>query len=114
MTCSHEPFSDAWYFGPERLGERYQNDENKRVGTGFSGLTFRAVLDGLEKDTAQVRLIPSFCPFSPFLHNPHGQALCYAYVKMQVFDGVDIAITCSAFPVAAFGAAELLGSTHCC
>lgn len=55
LTCSHEPFSDAWYFGPERLGERYQNDENKRVESGFSGLTFRAVLDGLEKDTAQVR-----------------------------------------------------------
>ena len=55
LTCSHEPFSDAWYFGPERLGERYQSDENKRVESGFSGLTFRAVLDGLEKDTAQVR-----------------------------------------------------------
>jgi len=60
MTCAHEPFGDAWYFGPEKLGERYQNDENRGRKTGFRDVTYRAVLDGFEKDTAQVRCTPPF------------------------------------------------------
>ena len=26
LVCAHEPFGDSFYYGPERLGERYEQD----------------------------------------------------------------------------------------
>lgn len=58
LACVHEPFGDAYYFGPERLGERYENNEKGRIDSGFSGSTYKTILDRIEQENAQVRTIP--------------------------------------------------------
>ena len=55
LTCIHEPFGDAFYYGPERLGERFENDEQARQESGFAKSTFKSVLDGLDKESEEVR-----------------------------------------------------------
>ncbi|KAI1752285.1 hypothetical protein F4782DRAFT_148612 [Xylaria castorea] len=53
LQCAHEPFGDAFYYGPERLGERYENDEEGRLSSGFSKTTYQGVLDRLERDGSE-------------------------------------------------------------
>lgn len=55
LTCVHEPFGDAFYFGPERLSSRYENDEEARKGTGFEKSTFKTVLEKIEREGEEVR-----------------------------------------------------------
>jgi hypothetical protein len=55
LQCAHEPFGDSFYYGPERLSERYENDESAREKSGFSKTTYRDVLERLEKDGSEVR-----------------------------------------------------------
>lgn len=45
LTCVHEPFGDAFYFGPERLGSRYEDDEQARTDSGFADSTYKSVFD---------------------------------------------------------------------
>ncbi|KAL2137333.1 hypothetical protein VTI74DRAFT_3273 [Chaetomium olivicolor] len=47
LHCVHEPFGDAFYFGPERLSERYADDEEARKKSGFSETTYKDVMDQL-------------------------------------------------------------------
>jgi hypothetical protein len=47
LRCVHEPFGDAFYFGPERLGERYEGDEVARSESGFADMTFGDVVEGI-------------------------------------------------------------------
>jgi len=47
LHCVHEPFGDAFYYGPERLSERYDKDEAARVKSGFAETTYKDVLDNL-------------------------------------------------------------------
>ncbi|KAK3898624.1 P-loop containing nucleoside triphosphate hydrolase protein [Staphylotrichum tortipilum] len=47
LQCIHEPFGDAFYFGPERLGARYADDEEGRRRSGFENTTYKDVMDGL-------------------------------------------------------------------
>ena len=56
LTCIHEPFGDAFYFGPERLGLRYENDENARQESGFANTTYKTVFERLEREGKKVRL----------------------------------------------------------
>lgn len=64
LQCVHEPFGDAFYYGPERLGSRYANDGQARMSSGFSNSTFKTVLDGLDKESAEVRYaLPSAASF---------------------------------------------------
>ncbi|KAF9883181.1 hypothetical protein FE257_003901 [Aspergillus nanangensis] len=53
IQCVHEPFGDAFYYGPERLGTRYANDEQGRIDSGFSQSTFRTVLDRIESEASE-------------------------------------------------------------
>jgi len=55
LECFHEPFGDPFYFGPERLSERYENDELSRVKSGYSKTTYKDVMDQLVDDTREVR-----------------------------------------------------------
>lgn len=50
LQCAHEPFGDAFYYGPERLGERYADDEAGRISSGFSKTTYADVIDRLNRD----------------------------------------------------------------
>jgi hypothetical protein len=55
LKCIHEPFGDAWHFGPERLNPRYENDVKARLQTGHSDSTFKTVFDNMEQDNIKVR-----------------------------------------------------------
>ena len=64
LKCVHEPFGDAFYYGPERLSTRYENDEQGRAGSEFEESTFRTILDRFEKEAAEVRNFPFRCSCS--------------------------------------------------
>jgi len=49
VRCVHEPFGDAFYYGPERLSERYE-DEKEREKSGFAKTTYADVVEHLEKE----------------------------------------------------------------
>lgn len=53
LTCIHEPFGDAFYFGPERLSERYENDEKAREESGFSQSTYKTIFERLEREAVE-------------------------------------------------------------
>ena len=55
LTCIHEPLGDAFYFGPERLSTRYENDEQAREESGFAASTYKHIFDRIEKEGEQVR-----------------------------------------------------------
>ena len=55
LTCIHEPFGDAFYFGPERLGTRYENDEKARQESGFADSTYQTILDRIDQESEEVR-----------------------------------------------------------
>ena len=56
LHCIHEPFGDAYYYGPERLNPRYEDDEAGRDASGFAGTTYQDVLDGIDRESAEVGL----------------------------------------------------------
>ena len=65
LKCIHEPFGDAFYYGPERLSSRFENDEKGREDSGFSNSTYKTVLDRIDREAAEVRSIPPTAPFPP-------------------------------------------------
>ena len=48
LNCIHEPFGDAFYFGPERLSSRFEEDVKAREESGFSNATYQTVFDHIE------------------------------------------------------------------
>jgi hypothetical protein len=62
LQCVHEPFGDAYYFGPERIGYRYEGPENEkaRQESGFSNSTYRSIFDKIAKDNSEVRKARQF------------------------------------------------------
>ncbi|KAL3419636.1 hypothetical protein PVAG01_08134 [Phlyctema vagabunda] len=50
LNCVHEPFGDAFYFGPERLSTRYEDDATAREGSGFAQSTFKTIFERIEKE----------------------------------------------------------------
>jgi len=56
LKCVHEPFGDAYYFGPERLAKRYEDDEKARAESGFADSTFQTIFDRINEDNTEVRL----------------------------------------------------------
>lgn len=71
IQCIHEPFGDAFYYGPERLGTRFMDDEKTRLESGFSQSTYKTVMDRIEREASEVRplLFSSFFSFSPLTRN---------------------------------------------
>lgn len=64
LTCVHEPFGDAFYYGPERLSERFENDVKEREESGFGESTYKTIVDRLETEASEVRrkhFLPDFC-----------------------------------------------------
>ena len=55
LATVHEPFGDAFYFGPERMGARFEEDEQSREESGFADSTFKDILDRIEREGAEVR-----------------------------------------------------------
>ena len=54
IKTEHEPFGDAYYYGPERLAGRYANDEAARKASGYSGTTYKNVMDVINRDNKEV------------------------------------------------------------
>lgn len=53
IQCVHEPFGDAYYFGPERLAERYENDPEARKESGYSESTYRTIFDHIARENSE-------------------------------------------------------------
>ncbi|KAI1267889.1 hypothetical protein F5Y18DRAFT_442283 [Xylariaceae sp. FL1019] len=53
IQCVHEPFSDAYHWGPEKLTERYENVEVLRAEKGLEEYTYRAALDAIDDARSQ-------------------------------------------------------------
>jgi hypothetical protein len=54
LQCVHEPFGDAFYYGPERLSSRYENDKQARLDSGFSESTYKTILDRIDRENSEV------------------------------------------------------------
>ncbi|PCG88438.1 Hypothetical protein PENO1_110230 [Penicillium occitanis (nom. inval.)] len=44
IVCIHEPFSDAYHWGPEYLSERYRDVEKLRAENGYEDYTYHTAL----------------------------------------------------------------------
>ncbi|KAL6252636.1 hypothetical protein RBB50_000355 [Rhinocladiella similis] len=53
LACVHEPFGDAFYYGPERMSVRYENDDEARKATGFTDSTYKTIFDRLEREGSE-------------------------------------------------------------
>lgn len=56
LQTIHEPFGDAFYYGPERMGSRFEDDEDQRLKSGFADSTFKTILDRIEREGKEVCL----------------------------------------------------------
>lgn len=65
LQCVHEPFGDAYYYGPERLAGRYEDDEQSRLESGFGESTFQTIFDRINRENIEVRLSPSYAMTLP-------------------------------------------------
>lgn len=100
LNCIHEPFGDAFYFGPERLGKRYEHDEQARRDSGFSDATYKSIFDSIMACKAEVRhaLLGDIVPIvltasqgkqivikdiTHYLLPPHGATACIAPSLLQ-------------------------------
>lgn len=54
LTCVHEPFGEAFYYGPERLSPRFADDPEAREKSGCAGETYEDVVDRLGKAEKRV------------------------------------------------------------
>ena len=54
LSCIHEPFGEAFYFGPERLSPRFEDDREAREESGFSNATFQTIFDDIERQESEV------------------------------------------------------------
>ncbi|KAI9810771.1 MAG: hypothetical protein M1827_006109 [Pycnora praestabilis] len=72
LACVHEPFGDAFYFGPERLSERYEKDEKERTASGFSSSTFKTILDRIEREGSEGKRL-FIKDITHYLVPPHGK-----------------------------------------
>lgn len=55
IQCVHEPFGDAFYYGPERLSDRFAEDEQARLDSGFSQSTYATVMERIDRESSEVR-----------------------------------------------------------
>lgn len=50
LKCIHEPFGDAFYFGPELMSKRFANDAKYRQESGYANTTYLDILKDIEGD----------------------------------------------------------------
>lgn len=86
LQCAHEPFGDAFYYGPERLSERFADDEEARVQSGFSKSTYKTIMDRLERDGSEVRFDPlsiRLCSRNPPRSRTGRSSRCFRFELRQ-------------------------------
>ena len=55
LESIHEPFGDAFYFGPEFLSDRFRDDAATREASGYSQKTYKDILDSIMEAKKEVR-----------------------------------------------------------
>ncbi|KAI9897151.1 hypothetical protein N3K66_008173 [Trichothecium roseum] len=50
LQCVHEPFGDAYYYGPEFMSERFKDDEAYRQNSGLADKTYANILESIKED----------------------------------------------------------------
>lgn len=50
LQCVHEPFGDAFYYGPEFMSERFADDVAAREASGLSNETYRDIVEYIENE----------------------------------------------------------------
>ena len=68
----HEPFGDAYYYGPEFRSERFKDEPESREASGFSATTYGDVVSKIEHAGKEVRsLLSRMTVLTPiFSQNP--------------------------------------------
>ncbi|KAJ2906689.1 hypothetical protein MKZ38_000425 [Zalerion maritima] len=59
VNTVHEPFGDAFYWGPERWSERFMNDNSAREQSGYSKSTYKDVFDYIMSHDKDVSITSS-------------------------------------------------------
>ncbi|KOS19611.1 Branched-chain-amino-acid aminotransferase-like protein 1 [Escovopsis weberi] len=72
----HEPFGDAWHYGPESLSERFRNDPAGREASGESATTFKDILDRFKQAEEGKRIFVKDMAY--YLFAPNGQPTAIA------------------------------------
>ena len=64
LNCLHEPFQESFYFGPERMAERYANGmmEERRLASGFTDATYSSVMEKIQAEYGMVGISFSYPP----------------------------------------------------
>jgi len=65
LTPIHEPFGDAFYYGPERMSLRFENDEKTRLESGFSQSTYATIFERVAREREDVISPPILRCYSP-------------------------------------------------
>lgn len=57
LSCVHEPFGEAWYYGPERLSNRFDTEESRKK-SGHDETTYRDIFDMIDSQAKVVCSTP--------------------------------------------------------
>ncbi|OQE41344.1 hypothetical protein PENCOP_c005G04059 [Penicillium coprophilum] len=89
IQCVHEPFGDAFYYGPERLSSRFAGDEHaqERQDSGFADSTYSTVMERLEREKTQEKRI-FIKDIDHYLLPPSGQPASIAPSLLRLKRGV--------------------------
>ncbi|CAG7964878.1 unnamed protein product [Penicillium nalgiovense] len=89
IQCVHEPFGDAFYYGPERLSSRFAGDEHaqERLDSGFANSTYNTVMERLEREATQGKRI-FIKDIDHYLLPPSGKPASIAPSLLRVKRGV--------------------------
>jgi hypothetical protein len=67
LECAHEPFGDAFYYGPEFMSDRFRDDAATRQSSEYRDTTFKNVLERLEDAEKDVSILPMLKQKNSFL-----------------------------------------------
>ncbi|KAJ5488363.1 hypothetical protein N7453_011817 [Penicillium expansum] len=89
IQCVHEPFGDAFYYGPERLSSRFAGDEHAqaRLDSGFANSTYRTVMERVERENTQGKRV-FIKDIDHYLLPPNGQPASIAPSLLRIKRGV--------------------------
>ena len=62
LASQHEPFGDAFYFGPECVSPRFKDDVERREASGVSDVTYGNTFEKFDKVEQEVRTYPARFP----------------------------------------------------
>ncbi|PWY84167.1 hypothetical protein BO83DRAFT_82089 [Aspergillus eucalypticola CBS 122712] len=102
IQCIHEPFGDAFYYGPERLSARFADDEQARLESGFSQSTFQTVLARIEREASEGKRI-FMKDIMHYLLPPYGKPASIAPSLNRIKRGVGTESNGETAPLSAVG-----------